>query len=92
MSFGVGQSAIGSIKMNRNLLSKRNRLKSVLSVKEPEKVIFKSKSITALELKCLRNRLKKEHKIILIKQIIAMALFMFILVFITKFIYMKTIC
>ncbi|PWH81664.1 hypothetical protein DIS18_13360 [Algibacter marinivivus] len=79
MSFGVVQSAISSIKSNRNLLSKRSRLKNTLSAGKSKKIIFKKSYISDYELKKLSDKLKEEHRRILIKQVMVVSFIMLIL-------------
>ena len=81
MSFGIVQSAISSLKSNRNLLSKRDRLKNTLSVSNKSiKLILKSKEATSYELKKLQSKLREEHKQIRVKQVIALSIVMIILI------------
>lgn len=82
MSFGVVQSAIASIKSNRNLLSKRNKLKNTLTTKKEEKLEFKSPDATYYELELLRKKMQKENKRIRIEQIIVFIIIVFYFMFI----------
>ena len=79
MNFGVGQSAIATIKNNRNLLSKRKRLKNTLAGKRSEKYEAKTSNASSYKLKVLKNRLQKEHEQIRIKQFTAITVLMLIL-------------
>lgn len=79
MSFGVVQSAISSIKYNKSLLSKKNKLKNTLSGRKSKKFESKSSDATDYELKKLRDKLKLEHKQIRVKQFLAVTLVMLIL-------------
>ncbi|WP_298536068.1 hypothetical protein [uncultured Algibacter sp.] len=80
MSFGVVQSAIATIKNNRNLLSNRKRLKNTLSSEKHEKYETKASNYNTLSLKKLKNRLQNEHKQIRIKQLIIFGIMMLILI------------
>ena len=80
MSFGVVQSAISSIKSNRNLLSKRGKLKNTLSSSESKKLEFKSANASPYELKKLGKKLQQEHKKIRIKQLVVLSLIMLVLI------------
>ena len=85
MSFGVGQSAMSSIKNNRNLLSKRGRLKNKLFVHKTKKLEFKAEEITPYELRRLSKKLKRENRKSLIMRYIVVTLFMFILVLVVSY-------
>ena len=85
MSFGVGQSAMSSIKNNRNLVSKRDRLKNKLFVNKRNKLEFKAEEISPYELKRLGKKLKRENINSLIKRYIVVTLIMFILVLIISY-------
>lgn len=61
MSFGVVQSAMSSIKGNRNLLSKRIKLKNTLSWSDKRKLEFKTPNAKLNQLKRIREKLKQEH-------------------------------
>lgn len=79
MSFGVVQSAMTSINNNRNLLSKRKRLKNTLAGKRSEKYITKASNASEYQLKKLKKRLQKENEQIRTKQLITITFLMVIL-------------
>lgn len=76
MSFGVGQSAISSVKSNLSLRSKRSRLKNTLFVTKTKKLEFKGDDIISQKLLQLRRGLKRENKKGLLYQRIVGALIM----------------
>ncbi|MEC3907124.1 hypothetical protein VOI54_08835 [Tamlana sp. 2201CG12-4] len=80
MSFGVVQSAISTIRNNRNLLPKREKLKNKLSGKEGKPFEAKVADASPLELKRIRDKLQKEHREIRIKQLVFVAVIMLILI------------
>ncbi|SFZ93714.1 hypothetical protein SAMN05428642_103291 [Flaviramulus basaltis] len=81
MSFGVVQSAISSIKSNRSLLSKRDRLKNTLSGSDKSKKLeLKCNKFSHYELIKLRDKLQQEYKQIRIKQYIVLGILMLVLV------------
>jgi hypothetical protein len=79
MSFGVVQSAITSIRNNRNLISKRDKFKNTLSVENEKKVEFKGRKATPSELKLLRRKLQQENRRIRTKQMLALVAVMIVL-------------
>lgn len=79
MSFGVVQSAMTTIKNNRNLLSKRKRLKNTLAGKKSDKYEAKASNASIYQLKVLKKRLQKEHEQIRIKQFTAIIFLILIL-------------
>lgn len=80
MSFGVVQSAISSIRNNRNLLSKRDRFKNRLSGKGTAKPEFKAPKATSYQLRAIRDKLIFENRKIRRKQVVALIVFMMILI------------
>ena len=76
MSFGVGQSAIASVKSNRNLLSKRDRLKHRLYFNKTKKLEFSSEEITAFELRRITKKIKRDNRNFLINRLIVVTLIM----------------
>jgi len=79
MSFGVGQSAISSVKNNRNLLSKRDRLKYRLFSNKTKKLEFNSEEITPFELRRLTKKLKRDNRKSLMNRLIVVILIMSVL-------------
>lgn len=80
MGLGSIQFAITSFNNNRNLLSKRDRLKHTLFAKGKSKVEFKSPQATDLQLKAIRERILLENARIRKKRLIAFAVLMVIFV------------
>ena len=63
MSFGVVQSAIVSIKNNRKLLSKRNKIKNTLSSSVIEKTEYNLPKSTPETLNRIQEKIKHENKL-----------------------------
>lgn len=83
MSFGVVQSAISSIKNNRNLISKRKKLKdSLVGYYAKEKSKFNFPEATPQMIKELRMRLIKENKQRRLKQFLLLGVILIGLVII----------
>lgn len=82
---GSMAAANTTLKNNRNLLSKRKRLKNRLIGKEQDKYETKALSSSSYDLKRLKNRLKREHKEIRAKQLLIVGVVM--LIIISVFIY-----
>jgi hypothetical protein len=76
MSFGVAQNAIATIKSNRNLLSKRGRLKNTLSGFGEGKTEYNLPKATSKELLGIRKRMQLEHRHRRVKQIILFSVLM----------------
>jgi len=80
VSFSIAQSANASIKSNRSLLSKRVRLQNTLGGRIKNKTEYNLPKAKRDELIKIRIRIQKEHKILRIKQITALSVFMLILI------------
>ena len=76
MSFGVVQNAITTIKTNRGLLSKRDRLKHILSGSRDIKTDYNLPKVTAKELLAIRKRMQLEHRRRRVKQIVLLSVIM----------------
>lgn len=74
------QSAIATIKNNRNLLSRRKRLKNTLAGKEGAKFETKAPNAGSYELKKLKKKLLAEHRIIELKQKIIVGIIMLFII------------
>lgn len=62
MSFGAVQSAITSMKNNRKLLSKRERLKNTLSSSEVKKTEYNLPKASPKTLKRIQEKMVSENK------------------------------
>lgn len=80
MSFGAVQSAITSMKNNRNLLSKRDRLKNTLSGSEIEKPEYNLPKSTPITLKKIEEKMTGENKLRNQKLILFMSFLVIIMV------------
>ncbi|GGG41139.1 hypothetical protein [Bizionia arctica] len=80
MSFGAVQSAISSLKNNRNLVSKRKKLKNgLVKMEGAESIVFEHKA-SPEKLNELRLRLQKERKERRLKTLIIFSIFMLLLI------------
>lgn len=75
MSFGVVQNAIATIKANRVLLSKRNRLKNTLSGSGEHKTEYNLPKATVKQLLGIKKRIQLEHRKRRIKEITLLIIF-----------------
>ena len=75
MSFGVVQSAIATIRSNKSLLSKRDRLKNTLSGFRKRKTEYNLPKATPKQLLAIRKRMQLEHKIRRVKQVVLLSVF-----------------
>ncbi|WP_055446789.1 hypothetical protein [Lacinutrix mariniflava] len=80
MSFGAVQSAITSMKNNRNLLSKRDRLKKTLSGSEIKKPEYNLPKSTPETIKRIKEKIIREDKLRKQKRILLIVIFSIILV------------
>ncbi len=81
MSFGVVQNAIVSIKSNRNLLSKRDRLKNTLSGSRLDRVDYNLPKATPSMLLKIKTRLQEENKQLKTIRFVVLTIIMFVIVF-----------
>ena len=75
MSFGVVQNAIATIKTNKALLSKRERLKHTLSGSGKDKTEYNLPETTLEDLLVIRKRMQLENKKRRVKQFVLLAVF-----------------
>ena len=80
MSFSIVQSAMASIKANRNLLSKKPKFKNTLVSDTVEKIQFKTKNASAKELRIIREKIQSENKKIRNKQLVILSIFMILII------------
>jgi len=80
MSFGIVQSAIATMKNNRNLLSKRDRLNKTLSGSEIEKPEYNLPKSTPEALKRIQEKMKRENKKRNQKRLVLVGLFTIVLI------------
>jgi hypothetical protein len=85
MSFSVVQSAMASMKTNRNLLSKKGKLKNTLTSSNIEKVQFKVKDASKKQLQIIKEKIQKENRQIRNKQLIILSIIMLIIISIIVF-------
>jgi hypothetical protein len=85
MSFSVVQSAMASMKANRNLLSKKGKLKNTLTSSNIEKVQFKVKDASKKQLQIIKEKIQKENRQIRNKQLIILSIIMLIIISIIVF-------
>ena len=80
MSFGIVQSAIATMKSNRSLLSKRERLQNTLSGSENEKPEYDLPKSTPETLKRIQEKIKRENKLRLKKRLVIITVVMICLI------------
>ncbi|TYA84149.1 hypothetical protein [Seonamhaeicola marinus] len=78
---GAMMSAIASLKNNRNLLSKKGKLKNTLSgSKNKDKLVLKVSETSPHQLKLIREKVIQENKRIRNKRLVAISIIMAIVI------------
>ncbi len=86
MSYGAVQSAIAAMKNNRNLLSKRKRGKGLEGGYNHQNVEFNLPEATPEILESIRLKTKSENKKRMVKRLIVLGAFVFVLFTLLSFI------